>query len=177
MTAVVRQLDSATIDKIINSAMWLPRGNATDDSRIADKFGVRAYQELFSEMDRLAVLQLRSMNSECVMAIIDSIDGRARSTAALEALTAHLDSLAPGIHTSLLQAVPTFSLSECKVEAKFMVRFPVDVRDSVVQCAEESREPMVSWVRKALEYWINNQRQQQALLATITSINTHSSRG
>lgn len=172
MTAVVRSLEAVDPAKIIDRVSWLPRGAATDDSRTAEKFVVRGYKELFDEIDRLAVLQLRSKNSECVMAIMDSIDGRVRSTAALDALCKFVDRhMGIGFSTDIFDAVPLFELSKCRFEDKFVIRFPEDVRGVMLQCASEESEAMVTWVRKTLLYWINNQRRQHALLATAVTIN------
>lgn len=173
MTAVVRTLDSVTLDKILDDAVRLPRGNVSDDSRTADKFVVRAYTEMFAELDRLAVLQLRSKNSECVMAIMDSLDGRERSASALKALIGYADMLRPNLSIHILEHLPEFEMSECTRDDKFVVRFPSEVRSSISHQAAVCREPMVNWVRRAFVYWINNQRQQQALIQAIAAIHAH----
>ncbi|MNN68308.1 hypothetical protein D3C81_1840080 [compost metagenome] len=58
-----------------------------------------------------------------------------------------------------------------KPDAKFVIRFPNEVRDLLIQAStDEGFGSMIAWTRDALEYWILVQRQQQALLAAIAVV-------
>lgn len=168
MNAVVNNLSPEAIAKVIEAARLLPHGADTKNSRVADKFVIRGYKELFAEMDRLAVLQLRSKNSEVNMAIIDSINGRVTSSTILGSLCAVLGE---ELSSVVLAAVPEFFLADCKYDDSFVIRFPDEVRDAMTEAANnEESVTMIAWIRLALVYWINNQRQQQALLAAIAAL-------
>lgn len=170
MKAVVTTLDHETRTRAIEAARMLPRGADTQSSRIADKFVIRGYEELFSELERLASLQLRSKNSEVNMAIIDSLNGRVHSTATLNGLRAHLGE---DLSYEVLAAVPEFVMSKATYahNDKFVIRFPDDIRGAMtLAAADEGAGSMIGWMRQTLEYWINVQRQQQALLAAIAVI-------
>lgn len=173
MSAAVSPTDKMLREELIKQASWLPRGNSPESSRTAEKFAVRAFKGMFDELDRLAVLQLRSKNSECVLALIDSLDGRVRSTAALNCLVKYVDfHLGFGTSADILEAVPEFVYSGWAGDDKFVIRLPEDARESIAHAANESNVAMNTWVKKALGYWINMQRQIHALTVAVSAIET-----
>lgn len=170
MSAVVMNIDHATRTRAIEAARWLPRGADTQSSRSADKFVIRGYEELFAEIERLAVLQLRSKNSEVNMAIMDSINDRIHSSATLSGLRSYLGE---ELSDEVLAAVPEFVMSSTihRHDDKFVIRFPDEVRPAMTQASvDEGSGSMIAWIRQTLAYWINAQRQQHALLAAIAVI-------
>lgn len=170
MGAVGINLDHETRTKAIEAARWLPRGADTQSSRSADKFVIRGYEELFTELERLADLQLRSKNSEVVMAIMDSINGRVHSSSTLTGLRSYLGEV---FSEEVLAVVPEFVMCVATHthEDKFNVRFPDEIRAAMNQASVDERSgSMIAWVRETLTYWINAQRQQHALLAAIAVI-------
>jgi hypothetical protein len=170
MNAVVTNIDHAIRTKAVEAARWLPRGADTESSRLADKFVIRGYEELFAEIERLADLQLRSKNSEVNMAIMDSINGRVQSSATLSGLCAYLGE---ELSAEVLAVVPEFVMCEATHTHydKFVIRFPDEVRPAMTQASiDEGSGSMIAWIRQTLTYWINAQRQQHALLAAITVI-------
>lgn len=170
MNAVMTNIDPRKIQAAIEAAKWLPHGPERENSREADKFVIRAYVEMFEELGRLAGLQLRSRNSEVVMAIIDSIEGRIGSRNALDTLCHYLGE---ELSTQVLAVVPEFKLSDCSEEDRFVVRYPLEVRDAMFQAAEEEgAESGIAWLVGTLLYWINAQRKKYALYTALSVINS-----
>src|SRR5690606_3993689 len=98
------------------------------DSRTADKFAVRGYAELIGELEAIGQHQGRSLNSECVAAILDALSGHARTQALGKVLRAYLG---PEVTDRVLAAVPRFDLSACHVPQKAVIRLPPTVRDTI----------------------------------------------
>jgi hypothetical protein len=129
-----------------------------------------AYVEMFDELERLAGLQLRSRNSEVLMAIIDSIEGRVGSKNAVETLCYYLGE---DLSTQVLAVVPEFKLSDCFEEDRFVIRYPLEVRDAMFEAAKsDGAESGIAWVVETLLYWINAQRKKYALYAAIAVVTT-----
>lgn len=168
MNAVMNSITSRKLEKAVEAAKWLPLGPERLDSRTAPKFVIRAYTEMFAEMERLAGLHLRSRNSEVILAIIDSIDGRTRSTLAIETACHYLGESAS---EKILAEVPVFTLDSCRDKDRFVIRFPAEVRETMFEVAgDEGSETGIAWVIDALVYWINAQRKQHALYTAISII-------
>ncbi|MDF9778941.1 Arc family DNA-binding protein [Pseudomonas baetica] len=162
-----------------------PKPRKKTDSRTADKFVVRGYNELFEEMAGIGLHQGRSINSEVVAAILEALSGFERSSTMQRILTA---SLGESLSARVLASVPNFDLGVCTERRDFVVRFPDSVRDSVREDVKRiiampqnpkalstqfsgpadvkrNERSMNTWVLKALVAWIKIQRQQFALLS------------
>lgn len=166
MNEAVKSTDPAVLNFAIEQAKWLPHGPEKDSSRIADKFAVRAHADVLTEMGRIASLKFRSMNSEFVVAIMDSINHRMRSSAELASL---IDYLGKDVSNRVLAVVPEFTFRNANLhlkaseQDKFVVRFPVETRTVLLQTADLNGCSMIEWTIDALHYWINVQRKCHAL--------------
>lgn len=80
----------SSLRKALTKVRAGPRPRPRFSSRTADKFVIRGYVELFEELKGIGLHQGRSMNSEAVAAILDSLEGNLRSTARVRVLQAHL---------------------------------------------------------------------------------------
>jgi predicted HicB family RNase H-like nuclease len=151
-----------------------PKPRKKTDSRTADKFVVRGYNELFEEMAGIGLHQGRSINSEVVAAILEALSGFERSSTMQRILTS---SLGESLSARVLASVPNFDLGVCTERRDFVVRFPDSVRDSVREDVnriiampqnpkalstqfsgpadvKRNERSMNTWVLKALVAWI-----------------------
>ncbi|MPQ69361.1 Arc family DNA-binding protein [Pseudomonas sp. MWU12-2323] len=170
MTLVTNPIALAALARAQQAARIGPPPRARTDSRTADKFVIRGYAELFTELNGIGLHQGRSSNSEMVAAILDALSGHQRSNALLHILKSHIgESIAERVLTEL----PDFDLGACKTPQKFVIRFPMQVRDAIRDgvataiASEQSTGPysMNGWVLNALVGWVKFQRQQYALLS------------
>lgn len=129
--------------------------------------------ELFEELKGIGLHQGRSMNSEAVAAILDSLEGNIRSTARVRVLQAQLGKK---LSAEVMAEVGDFDLSVCVTPKKFVVRLPPSVRDIIRDGVNKATTGdggvvfMRDWVLEALVKWVNNQRQEFALLTTIIEV-------
>lgn len=158
----------AALNRAISAARNGPAPRPSYNSRTADKFVIRGYVELFSELAGIGKHQGRSMNSEAVAAILEALAGQRRNTAMLNILKTHLGQ---DLSERVLAEVPDFDLSKCKTPRKFVIRLPESaralIRDGVIEAIAESGDKSTSmntWLLNALVEWIKSQRQQYALL-------------
>lgn len=126
--------------------------------------------ELFEELKGIGLHQGRSMNSEAVAAILDSLEGNIRTTARVKVLQAQLGKR---LSAEVMAEVGEFDLSMCVKPKKFVVRLPPSVRDIIRDGVRKATTGkggaifMRDWILEALVKWVNNQRQEFALLTTI----------
>jgi len=160
-------------EKALTKVRAGPRPRPKFSSRTADKFVIRGYVELFEELKGIGLHQGRSMNSEAVAAILDSLEGNLRSTARVRVLQAHLGRR---LSAEVMAEVGVFDLTVCAKPQKFVVRLPPSVRDVIrdgvkkVTTGEGGKISMRDWVLEALVKWVNSQRQEFALLTTIIEV-------
>lgn len=133
------------------------------NSRTADKFVCRGFPELWEEMKAIGKHQGRSLNSECVAAVLDKLSNHARSKALLAITMRQLgpkaQEILDGIET--LKPKPTN-----RNENKFVIRFPDSVRDTVRDGVKEMfGVSMNTWYILCFIDWVNIQRRQYALLS------------
>lgn len=169
-TAITNPIALRALENALKAARSGPAPRQKVDSRIADKFVVRGFTELFAELSGIGMHHGRSANSEMVAGVLESITGFVRANHMLKILKKDLgDDLAQRV----LAEVPTFDLEACKTPDKFVIRFPPKIRDSVrddVQRAIASKEgggpnSMNQWLLKVLVEWVRIQRQHYALLS------------
>lgn len=172
MKTVTNPIAIAALNRAISAVRTGPAPRPKYSSYTADKFVIRGFEELFSELDGIGLYQGRSRNSETVAAILEALGGQKRTTTMLDVLKAHLGEEVAG---RVLAEVPDFSLAECKKPSKFVVRLPSNVRDTIrsgvihaISVDGASATSMNRWLLNALVEWIKIQRQHYALLtATI----------
>lgn len=146
------------------------------DSRTADKFVIRGYEELFSALSEIGKQQGRSINSECIAAITDALGMHKSSTVMLRMLKAHFEQ---AMVDQIFIDLPVFELSMCKNPSKFIIRLPehvrATIRDGVVDAVASQRQASTSmnqWVLRALVSWVNYQRKHFALHAAAMALDT-----
>jgi hypothetical protein len=169
-TAITNPIALRALENALKAARSGPAPRQKVDSRIADKFVVRGFSELFAELSGIGLHHGRSANSEMVAGILEGITGFVRANHMLKILKKDLgDDMAQRV----LAEVPTFDLEACKTPDKFVIRFPPKIRDTVrddVQRAIASKEgggpnSMNQWLLKVLVEWVRIQRQHYALLS------------
>lgn len=168
MNSLSNPIAIAALNRAITAARTGPVPRQRYDSRTADKFVIRGFEELFSELDGIGKHQGRSMNSEAVAAILEALAGQRRNTGMLNILKAHLG---PELSAKVLAEVPNFDLAKCNKPREFVLRLPPSVRNTIrdgvgkVVSEKGSRtKTMNTWVLEALVDWIQSQRLQYALL-------------
>lgn len=178
------------LERALHASRVPPKPRKKTDSRTADKFVVRGYNELFEEMAGIGLHQGRSINSEVVAAILEALSGFERSSTMQRILTANLGE---ALSSRVLAEVPNFDLSVCTELRDYVVRFPDSVRDSVREDVKRisaisqdqkalttqitgpadvkrNERSMNTWVLKAMVAWIKIQRQQFALLSAAIAL-------
>lgn len=169
-TEITNPIALRALENALKAARSGPAPRQKVDSRIADKFVVRGFKELFSELAGIGLHHGRSANSEMVAGVLEGITGFVRSNHEMKLLKRDLGE---DMTHRVLAEVPTFDLHECKVEDSFVIRFPPKIRDTVrddVQRAIASKESggpnsMNQWLLKVLVEWVRIQRQHYALLS------------
>jgi len=159
----------AALNRVIETARSRPAPRHSFNSRTADKYVLRGFDELFSELEAIGRHQGRSTNSEVIAAILEALDGCRVSSGTLHILRKHLG---PSLSESVLGEVPDFELANCVTPKKFVIRFPPSVRDKIREGVKDAlsqqacKTSMNAWILDALVYWIKYQRQHYALLST-----------
>lgn len=173
MKSVLSPLALQALTKARLAGRHTPAPRPKTNSRTADKFVIRGYEELFNEVAGMASHEGRSINSEVVAAIFDALQGHVRSKAMLHVLKRHLGN---EISRSALDALPVFRLEQCKVPKLFNVRLPDNVRDTLKdrvldRIREEGRYvSMNEWTVKAVADWVQIRREQYALLSAAIAV-------
>jgi hypothetical protein len=178
MKAITNPIALAALNRAINAGRIAPTQRPKYSSRIADKFVVRGYVELFAELGAIGSHQGRSMNSEVVAAVLDALAGQKRSMALLNILK---DRLGEQVAKSVLDAVPDFELANCVTPKKFVVRYPPDVRETIKDGVDRATRAdgdgdtpswpsMNSWMLDAMINWVNIQRQLYSLLSAAIAV-------
>lgn len=175
MTQIVNPIALRALEKALHAARRGPEPRKKVSSRVADKFVIRGFKELFSELAAIGQHHGRSANSEMVAAVLEELAGHERASALIRILHANL-----GLEVGqmVLETVPTFQLEACIEKDRFVIRLPPQVRervrDGVRQALQSNdgmpRKSMNDWVLQALVTWVRYQRQQFALLSAAISL-------
>lgn len=171
MKPVSSSLALVYLNRALSAASVAPVPRPKGNSRTADKFVIRGFEELYEELDGIGRYQGRSRNSEVQSAVLEALGGWVRTTAMLNILVEHLGKEVSG---QVLATVSDFDISICQVYRKFVLRFPPTVRDMVrdgIERAELGAVTMNQWFLDTLVRWINVQRQHYALLSAAIAMN------
>lgn len=169
-TSITSPIALRALEKALKAARGGPAPRQKVDSRIADKFVVRGFAELFTELAGIGLHHGRSGNSEMVAGILEGITGFVRKKHEVKLLK---KDLGHDMSLRVLAEVPTFDLSACKTPDKFVIRFPPMIRDTVRDDVQRVADNKVSdgpnsmnqWLLKVLVEWVILQRQHYALLS------------
>lgn len=136
-------------------------------SRDADKFVLRAAREVIRAIEEMGKRQGRSANAEIARAAAASLSGRQEAVITQKALVAYLG---PERSDQALQQIMLFNLAESKGRSKKVIRLPDGIRAGIADVVEQSIKDggrfgsMNTWFVDAIVWWINNQRESNALL-------------
>ncbi|WP_155943692.1 Arc family DNA-binding protein [Pseudomonas sp. G5(2012)] len=130
------------------------------DSRKADKFVLRTHATIIDALDKVASSHSRSVNSEIIMAVTEALDGNQRARFARQLYVNHLGEARASL---ILIEVPHIDLSAMLGGHTTTVRFPDGIRDAIALEAGKTRHSMMNWMLKALQCWLNDQRDIHAL--------------
>lgn len=169
---------NATIGKPFNSANGFSSRKHIESSLTADKFSIRGNKHLFSEITHLGTESGRSTNSEIVAAILEALSEHKKTNALIRALKAYLGD---ETSTSVLDTLKEFDFNPRQVEAKFNVRIPPNVRDTIREMLQSKllktetgqHKSMNAWFIETIVTWIGIQHKISALLIAATKKNNH----
>ena len=135
-------------------------------SRTSDKFIVRASADLLFAMTELGTLRGRSTNSEFISALTESLSGRETATAARNIYAKYLGE---DLAAKVLLNVERLDAAMCKGKEEICIRLPEGVRSAVAELVDNKGgkgtfPTMGAWITDALMWWINVQRESDALL-------------
>ena len=139
----------------------------------ADKFVIRSTKDVIGVMEQLGDQNRRSVNSEIICAIVESLAGRKKATAIRKVLIDQLGQVRADLVLSWVRPLVTTPASKAK---RKVIRFPDGVRASVTEYAERAHaeggdlNSMHKWIADALLWWVNNQRECNALLSAIVEL-------
>jgi hypothetical protein len=138
------------------------------DSRTADKFVIRASSSLLDAVLVLGRIRGRSQNAEVVEALIASLAGRQR---AIATRNIYAERLGTTMAALALASVERVDVIDSRGKSKRCIRLPDGIRSAVSDAVERSKKDtehfssMNTYVTDALVFWINNQRECDALLS------------
>ncbi|MBV7547412.1 Arc family DNA-binding protein [Pseudomonas sp. PDM26] len=130
------------------------------DSRKADKFVLSTHTTIIDALDEIARSHCRSVNSEIIMAVTEALDGNQRTTFDRQLYVNHLGEARASL---ILVGVPHVDLSAMRGDHTTTVRLPDGIREAVAMEAGIMHLSMMAWMLKALQCWINDQRDIHAL--------------
>lgn len=130
------------------------------DSRKADKFVLRTHATIIDALDEVARSYSRSVNSEIIMAVTEALDRNQRAKLDRQLYMNHLGEARASL---ILLGVPHIDLSALPGDHETTVRFPDGIREAVAMEAGKTHLSMMAWILKALQCWINDQRDKHAL--------------
>lgn len=152
----------------LNNARGILKPRPEFNSRTADKFVIRTSRVLLDAVLVLGRLRGRSQNAEMVEALITSLAGRQR---AIATRNIYVEKLGPTMAAVVLATVERVDVDERKGKEKANIRLPDGVRSAVADVVDRSKKDterfstMNAFITDALVFWINNQRECNALLS------------
>lgn len=130
------------------------------DSRKADKFVLSTHSTIIDALDEIARSHSRSVNSEVIMAVTEALDGNQRTTLDRQLYVNHLGEARASL---ILVGVTHVELCAMRGDHTTTVRLPDGIREAVAMEAGIMHLSMLAWMLKALQCWINDQRDIHAL--------------
>lgn len=121
----------------------------------------------------LAKRQGRSTNAEIIISITSSLEGLEAAVTAQNARIAYLGHERAEL---VLQRITPFDVRTAIGKSKKVIRLPDGVRDGVTEAVNRSIaeggkfRSMNSWCLDVLVWWINNQREANALLVACINL-------
>jgi len=125
------------------------------DSRTADKFVLSTHTTIIDALDEIARSHSRSVNSEIIMAVTEALDGSQRTAFDRQLYVSHLGEARASL---ILVGVPHIELSAMRGDHSTTVRLPDGIREAIAIQAGIMHLSMLAWILRALQSWINDQR-------------------
>ncbi|MCT8164028.1 Arc family DNA-binding protein [Pseudomonas sp. HD6421] len=161
---------NALAQKLLNNARAQRQPRPKYDSRTADKYVIRTSRSLLDAVADLGKVHGRSGNSEMVAAIMESLAGRQRTTAMRNILIARLGQPLASQVLACVDRRPAEPVKQPRYADSSVLRLPDGVRMSIIEVVARSKKEtgrfpsMVAYVNAAIVFWINIQRECDALL-------------
>lgn len=157
--------------KALNNARAQRQPRPKYDSRTADKYVIRTSRSLIDAVSDLGKVHGRSGNSEMVAAIMESLAGRQRTVAMRNILIARLGQPLAGQVLANVERRAAEPVVQTRYADKVVLRLPDGVRMSIIEVVARSKKEtgrfpsMLAYVNAAIVFWINIQRECDALLS------------
>lgn len=157
--------------KALNNARAQRQPRPKYDSRTADKYVIRTSRSLIDAVSDLGKVHGRSGNSEMVAAIMESLAGRQRTVAMRNILIARLGQPLAGQVLANVERRAAEPVVQTRDADKVVLRLPDGVRMSIIEVVARSKKEtgrfpsMLAYVNAAIVFWINIQRECDALLS------------
>ncbi|WP_323601074.1 Arc family DNA-binding protein [Pseudomonas putida] len=157
--------------KALNNARAQRQPRPKYDSRTADKYVIRTSRSLIDAVSDLGKVHGRSGNSEIVAAIMESLAGRQRTVAMRNILIARLGQPLAGQVLANVERRAAEPVVQTRDADKVVLRLPDGVRMSIIEVVARSKKEtgrfpsMLAYVNAAIVFWINIQRECDALLS------------
>lgn len=166
MNQLLGSVASSALNKVISN----PARQTGTNSRNADKFVIRSSRTLFDEIAAIGANNIRSLNSEMVESVLDSLSDNKRSKVLIHALA---NALGKTKSDEIIRALPVFKLEDEDKNDISVIRFPDSIRAAVATAAKEmpgGNITMNDWIIGALIQRVNTSRQINALMAASIAI-------
>jgi Arc-like DNA binding domain len=143
----------------------------TYSSRTADKYVIRSSRALIDAVTSLGKVHGRSANSEVVAAVMESLAGRQRTIATRNILVARLGQPLADQVLASVKRVGIEPVKQPRFGDQVVIRLPDGVRMSIAEAVARSKREtgrfpsMLAYVNAAIVFWINIQRECDALLS------------
>lgn len=146
------------------------------NSRTADKYVIRTSRSLIDAVSELGKVHGRSGNSEFVAAVMESLAGRQRTIAMRNILIARLGQPLANQVLENVERVASEPVKQPRYGDHVVLRLPDGVRMAISEVVARSKKEtgrfpsMLAYVNAAVVFWINIQRECDALLSACMTI-------
>ncbi|MCU9527495.1 Arc family DNA-binding protein [Pseudomonas mosselii] len=157
--------------KALNNARAQRQPRPKYNSKTADKYVIRTSRSLIDAVSDLGKVHGRSGNSEMVAAIMESLAGRQHTVAMRNILIARLGQPLSGQVLANVERRAAEPVVQTRDADKVVLRLPEGVRMSIIEVVARSKKEtgrfpsMLAYVNAAIVFWINIQRECDALLS------------
>jgi hypothetical protein len=164
-------LNNPIAQKALANARTQQQPRPKYSSRTADKYVIRSSSALFDAVTSLGKVHGRSANSEVVAAVMESLAGRQRSIAMRNILVARLGQPLADQVLANVERIGSEAIKQPRYADNIVIRLPDGVRLAIAEAVARSKREtgrfptMLSYVSAAIVFWVNIQRECDALLS------------